>query len=306
MAIRNDLNHLPRGNDRDGYPPSSNPFVVEALAQHWDEWYEEQGLKSRELAIPEAGPYRGSMASSRCDRQLYYALAGVDETNPSDLSDYWTFWLGQVIHEALQPIVLKMYPGAEEVSIDLRSIGIPGSAHSDLQVVIEADGHQTLVEIKSTNGYSFKMQAAKFQGPPQGPRYGAVMQALLSADAQDIDRVVIVLVSLERLGPNMVGWATDSEAGRFMAEWHYTVSEMRDQIDDEKARILRLVDLAEHGDLPTRELHDPEYPLGAVVTNPLASKAPWTLTIEDRVVDSGTYWGCGYCRFRDRCREDGA
>lgn len=306
MPIRNDLAHLPRGNDAVGFPPSSNPFVVEALAQHWEQWYEEQGLKSRDLAIPEAGPYRGSMASSRCDRQLYYALRGTEETNPSDLSDYWTYWLGQLVHDGLQPIIMRMYPGAEEVSIDLRPIGLPGSAHSDLQVVIEADGHPTLVEIKSTNGFSFKMQAAKFQGPPQGPRYGAVMQALLSADAQGIDRVVVVLVALERIGPSLVGWATDSEAGRFLAEWHYTVSEMREQIEAEKARVLRLVDDAEAGTLPERALHDPEYPDGAVVLNPIKSKAPWRLVIDDEIRDSGTYWGCGYCRFLDRCKEDGA
>ncbi len=176
--------------------------------------------------------------------------------------------------------------------------------------MIEADGHRTLVELKSTNGYSFKMQAAKFQGPPQGPRYGAVMQALLAAAAQDIDRVVIVLVGLERLSPSLVGWATDTEAGRFLAEWHYTVSEMQPQIDAEKARILRILDHVEHDELPTRELSDPEYPAGAVVQKPLASKAPWMLTITSDagpiVADSGTYWGCGYCRFRDRCTEDGA
>ena len=305
MPINNDLTRLPRSSNELGAPPTSKPFVAEALAAAWEHWYEEQGLKSRDLAIPEAGPYRGSMASSRCDRQLYYALAGVEVTNPSDMSDYWTFWLGQLVHEALEPIVLEMYPGASEVKIDLRSIGIPGSAHSDLQVEAMIDGHRTLIEIKSTNGFSFKTQAAKFNGPPQGPRYGSVMQALLAADAQGIDRVVILLVSLERIGPNLVEWATDTEAGRFLAEWHYTVSEMREQIDAEKARILRMVDLVEHDELPTRELNDPEYPAGAVVQEPKPSRAPWTLTLNGAVRDSGTYWGCGYCRFRDRCQSDG-
>jgi len=306
MPIRNDLNHLPRGDDSRGFPPSTNPFVIKALAEHWEQWYEEAGLKLRELAIPEAGPYRGSMASSRCDRQLYYALAGTPESNPSDLSDFWTFWLGQLVHDALGPIIIDMYPGAAEAKVDLRSIGIPGSAHSDLQVIADIDGHKTLVEMKSTNGFSFKTQAAKFNGPPQGPRYGAVMQALLSAAAVGIDRVVIVLVALERLSPSLV-WASEAgEAGRFLAEWHYSVSEMGDQIEAERARIARILGNVEHDELPARELADPEYPQGAVVQKPLKSKAPWSLTIGNDVVDTGTYWGCGYCRFQATCDKDGA
>lgn len=306
MPINANHADLPRRSPDAGMPPSKNAFVLQALAAEFDAWYTEQGLKSRELAIPEAGPYRGSMASARCDRQLYYQLADVEESDPSTLSDYWTFWLGQLVHDALQPIIMRMYPGAAEVKIDLRPLGIPGSSHSDLQVVAEVDGHRTLIEIKSVNGFGFKMQATKFQGPPQGPRYGAVMQAALGAAAQEIDRIVVLLVALERVGPNLVEWTTDTEAGRFLAEWHFTVDELRPHIDAEVKRISRILADVEAATPSARELHDPEYPDGAVVLRPLASKAPWSLTIDGNVVDSGTYWGCGYCRFFTQCQQDGA
>jgi len=320
MTIRNTIDHLPRATNA-GAPPTKNPFMIEAISSAWEQWYEDQGYKDKDHAIPEAGPYRGSYASKRCDRQLYYALAGTEPSDPPTTASYWTFYLGQMVHEALQPAIMKTYPGAAEMIHDLRQVGIPGSSHSDLCIVLGDDDERTLTEIKSMNGYAFKRRATVFQGPQEGPMYGAVLQAVMNAAAEGINRVVVLIVSLECVSPNLAEWlAEDNDAGRFMAEWHYTVEEMRPQLEAEARRINEILNQVVQNDrertadepiaqqvLPPRRLRDPEYPDGAVVVSPLVGKAPWTVTDDEgNVVDTGTYWGCGYCDYFKTCKEDGA
>lgn len=322
MPIVNTIDHLPRSSSA-GTPPTKNPFMIAAISKAFDKWYEEQGYKEKDLAIPEAGPYRGSYASKRCDRQLYYALAGTEPTDPPTIASYWTFYLGQMVHEGTQPAILAAYPGAMEMVHDLRTIGIPGSSHSDLCIVVGDDTERTLTEIKSMNGFAFKKRATAFQGPPDGPMYGAVLQAVMNAAAEGINRVVVLFFSLETVSPNLAEWlAEDNDAGRFMAEWHYTVEEMQPQLEAEARRINQILDLIEDNKavpedtegkgkpetyiLPPRELHDPEYPAGAVVQAPLKGKAPWTLVQDDQIIDTGTFWGCGYCPHFEQCKADGA
>jgi hypothetical protein len=308
--VRNSIAHLPRRPNVEGMPPSKRNFVVEAFADTWLANYEAEGRNKKDLAIPEAGPFRGSMASMRCDREVYYALTGVDKSNPPTVAEHWRWWLGQIVHEQLQPTIVAMFPGAAEKEHDLRKIGIPGSSHSDLEIVIESDGEPTLVEIKTVNGFKFKMMATRFNGPPEGPPYGAVMQALMSAKAEGIDRVVIVQLSLENLSPSLAAQFSSSDAGRFAAEWHFTVSELEPQIEAEIRRINQIMRHVKAGEAPERELHDPEYPVGAVITNPTAKPhATWQLfeanTHEGTVgtiIDTGTYWGCNYCPWQTHCK----
>lgn len=304
MRIVNSIESLPRSTGVDGNPPSKTPFAVESFARMFDEQYTADGRDVKELAIPEAGPYRASFSTSRCDRQLYYKLTGEPASNELTVADRWTFYLGQMVHESLQPVIETMFPAASEVEIDLNVIGVPGSAHADL--VAEVDGHETLVEITTVNGFKFKKMAARFNGPPEGPAYGKVMQAMLAAKAQGIDRVVLMVIALEKLSPGMARQYTDSEAGRFLAEWHYTVTEMEPQIEAETRRIRHILKLVELGVPPERELHDPEYPEGAVIVDPKGKpRAPWTVKdADDNVMDAGDYWGCNYCAFQDTCKQD--
>lgn len=314
MPINKDLSDLPRRGNR-GMAPSPHPFIVEHLAAAWEKWYDaEHG--SREFAIPEAGPYRGSMASMRCDRQLYYAMSETPESNPTSLAGKFTLWLGQLIHAALQPIIVEAFPGSlTEQNHDYRKIGIPGSAHSDVEIVYElAPGDEVLAEIKTTGGFSYKMMATNFKGPAQGPRYGMVLQAAMAAKERGYSKLVILLVGLEPVSPSMAQSYADSDAGRFMVEWHFTVDELEDHITLEAERINAVAQLIEQNQtngeatlmLPTRRLRDPEYPDGAIIQRPLVSDTPWTVTDEEgRVLDSGTTWMCGYCRWFDRCKADG-
>ena len=302
MPINRSLEDLPRANRPDGNTPAVNNFVAEALAQAWYEDYLARGENELGLAIPEVGPYRASYASTRCDRALWYKLTGRTPSNPHSIADAWRFGIGTMIHEGIQPVVGRIFPDSEsEPLVDLRPIGLPGSAHADQ--IIEHEGVKTLVEYKSIGGFQFKIMATGFKGPATGPRYGAVVQAAIIAKATGCDRIVIAYLSLENVSAGMASSYASSEAGRFAAEWHYTVAEMDDLIEYEVERVSEVLAATEP---PPRVIHDPEYPTGATIQAPLADRAPWTIAEDGIVLDTGTTWMCGYCDHRDDCKADGA
>jgi hypothetical protein len=306
MPINKDLSELPAADRAVGVPPAADNYVAEALANRWFANYLASGQDAKARALPEL-PYRASYASKRCDRQLYYALSDTPESEPLTPASAWTMGLGTMVHDHLQRVIQEMWPNAEcEPTIDLRPLGIPGSGHADI-VVTESDGSKTLIEVKTTGGFSFKMMATSFKGAPEGPRYSYLLQAAMMAKAVGADRFVIALLSLEPVSPQLADTYASSEAGRFAAEWHYETADFDDDIRREAQRVDTLLKHVGTKVLPPRKLLDPEYPAGAQVTAPLAARAPWVVYGEakDTVVDSGSYWGCAYCPWRTQCHEDG-
>lgn len=304
MPINRSIADLPRADRPDGNPPSVNNFVAEAIADSWFAAYLERGEDQKGLAIPEAGPYRGSMASKRCDRALYYGLADTPPSNPPGQADMWRMGLGSTVHLMLQDIADQLFPDAEnEVKIDLRKIGIPGSSHAD--IVMTHNGKRTLVELKSINGFGFKMIATTFKGPAEGARFGDVMQGALAAAAYDCEQLVVAYLSMEVVSPKMAESYSNTEAGRFAAEWHYTIEELQPHIDAEKDRIARIIRDVEHGMPSRRLLVAPDYPEDAVVTSP--EDGMWMVKGEGQAIeDTGDTWMCSYCWHRDICISDGA
>lgn len=303
MPINPSIMDLPRSNRPEGNPPSRNNFVAEAVAQRWYERSESENARGDlALAIPEAGPYRASFASKRCDRALWYALTKTKASNPPGLADAWRFGMGHTVHEMLQKIVAELFEGAEvEKVIDLRAIDIPGSAHADL--VINYEGERTLIEIKSINGFGFKMSATPFKGPAEGPRSGHVIQGALAAKAEGCTRLVIAYLSLEVVGAKLAQDYSDTDAGRFAAEWHYTVEELEPIIEAETRRINNLM-LKLDGDPVPRNLIDHGIPEGALITDPTSGM--WVVTEGRTILDTGDTWMCAYCDYRDKCLEDGS
>ena len=307
MNIKKSIEDLPRSNRPTGNPPSSNNFVVAAVAQEWERKDEIKHERDLARAIPEAGPYRASYASKRCNRQLFYSLRGVEQSNPPSLADYWRFALGHTVHEMLQEVIVDAFPEAEaEVDIDLRPIGIPGSAHADL--VMEYKGRKVLVEIKSVGGYKFKLAATTFHGPAEGPSSGHVLQTAMSAKAHGCDSIVIAYLSLENVSPNLAKSYGTGDEGRFAAEWHYEVQELDGMLATETERInnvLLAVNNPEVTKVP-RQLVDTDVPKGAIVNDP--SNGGWVLVEPGTrsIEETGSHWMCGYCEYRDRCISDGA
>lgn len=339
---------LPRAVPQDDNYPTRDPKYVNVLARLWEKGYDDEEGFGRERAIPEAGPYRGSLASVRCDRQLHYSLTQVpcdmghhnedglleraatpDEvdagfelgvyigecpkckgsgvmdlpkSNPSTIADKWRFKLGKIVHDAIESLLPVAFPNAlAEVVVDLNKIGIPGSAHADM-----VDNGDEVVEWKSVNGFKYKMQTTNFKSPPEGPSFGAILQAAMVARALGIRKVTAASLSLENMAASFVKDVPEElrELSRFAAEWPYDMDELDEAVDYEVKRVNRVLKFQGGEVLPARELHDPSIPRGAVVTDP--TRGVWNVTVGGELKGQATTWYCSYCPQRDRCIGDGA
>ena len=304
MPIYGDIQNLPRDRGEDGVPVSKNNFVAEQLAEAWLADHIASGGMEYAPAFPER-PYRASFAGKRCARQLQYAMAKVPESEPVGIVSAWTMGLGNMVHDLMQNAVTTLFPDAEaEPVVDLLPIGINGSGHADL--VMTHNGERVLVELKTVNGFGFKMMTTSFKGKPEGPRFSYVVQAAILAAALGIDKIVIAVLGLEPLSPSLAKKYCDTEAGRFAAEWHYTLDELMPIVRDEVERVNRIEDAISDGILVRRTLQEPKFPSNAEVIDPLSDDAPWSVVSADgSIVDTGSYWGCAYCAWRTRCAADG-
>ena len=303
MGIKSDLSSLPYPSRRDGMPPVSKPIVVPLLAQRWFEQYVADGQLHRAKAMPERR-FRASWASKRCDRSLQSALNDVEPSNPSTLADYWRFGLGTLVHNGLESVIHTLFEHAEcEVAIDLAPIGLDGSATVDIVIPATDDTRTTVIEVKTINGFGFKKSATSFKGPPEGPRWGAIVQGALAAAALDAD-LIIAYLSLESMSPSLdLAYGNGTDVGRFAAEWHIDAEQAKAIAMAEVARITRVLALTDAGVLAPREIHDPEVQPGGVVFDP--KRGAWQVLDSGNVVGTGTTWMCDYCDHRDRCIADG-
>jgi CRISPR/Cas system-associated exonuclease Cas4 (RecB family) len=304
MPVAKDLSDLPPADKPSGNPPVPQPEFVSAIAYSWFDQYLEAGSNMRAKANPKL-PYRASYTAFRCDRQLYYAMIGMERAEPN-IADSYRMSLGTLVHTGLEDAIKASFPNAEfEVAVDLTPIGVPGSAHADIVTYLDQTERKVdaVVEVKTVNGFGFKSMATDFKGPAQGPRSGHVLQAALSAMALDADRVVIAYLSMENLSPTMKRY-TQSEIGRFAAEWHYTREEYTALAKREIARIQRVTNWLDIPDLiaPTT-LHDDEVPAGAYVQDP--GRGMWVNTDgAGAITDTGRVWFCDYCDWREVCSSD--
>lgn len=304
MPIRHDLSALSTGEQIDADPPR-RPKIVHLLAERWVEQF---GNKYAEASIPDAGPYRASMASSRCDRQLEYALRGTDKSNPPGLADIYRMNLGTTVHDLFETQMDEQFPDSweSEVTLDLRDIGIPGSQRIDGIKTLD-NGDRIPFELKTQGGFGFKMCATNFKGPPEGPRSGHRLQLAYAVVHQDAPYGVLAYLSLECLSPDIfksIGGQHDAE--KFAAEWVLSREDADILVDYERARIERVLRRVTAGDDHlTRMLHGPDrgYPTGAIVKDP--TRGTWVVMVNGQPTQTGRTWMCGYCDYRDQCIEDG-
>jgi len=304
MVIK-DLSGLPNPEKSEGSPPVADPKFVSAIAHEWYKQYLDKQEHMRSKAI-EGLPFRASHTAFRCDRQLFYAMRG-DERPLPELADAYRMSLGTLVHSGLEPAIHAVFDDAQfEVQVDLRSIGVPGSAHADI-VTYHTDGRaNTVVEVKTVNGFGFKSMATDFKGAPAGPRSGHILQAALSAMALDADEVVIAYLSMESVSPALARYTT-SDVGRFAAEWRYTRDEYQAIARPEIARIQRLVDQLENFPdvVPAPFIWEGDIPDGAFIQDP--ARGMWVVASPDDanvVVDTGKVWFCDYCDWREQCLKD--
>jgi len=336
---------LPRRQVTEGRAPDDPPRFLPRIMEAWLARYQEEGHDVREFAV-DGARIRGSWAGI-CARALGYKILehdaqvrladieNIDNTdeieariaeaeaaapsNPPTLASYWRMFLGQLVHELLAPDITAAFPNAH-VEVGTRFDDF-GAITAD--IVIDDDDHivlptdvgpgrpfRTVIELKSLNGFGFKMGTTTFKGPPQGPKYLHLYQGALQAEALDADELIIGWVALENVSAALsAGVGVHSDVSRFTAEWTYTPEEFLPIARTERKRMRRILDAIDDGILPPRVIPDPELPKGAVVTNPRGAKGVkglWqVLDTDGKILQAGDTWHCEYCDFQDRCIADG-
>lgn len=311
MPIKKNHESLPQ-RDPDAGDPPRKPRVVTAVAEAWYEEWQNRPDFGWGHVLPDAGPWRGSYSGKRCDRQLEYAFRDIDA--PRTIADIYRMALGTMVHDVFQKVMVGLFPGDQaEVPLDLNPIGIPGSMRVDLVHYIKPEEDSDVewfipIELKTINGFGFKMGATTFKGPPKGPRSGHKLQLAMSVCALDAPYGILGYLSLENISPDLVQslYEDPSPVMQFAAEWAVSREEAEELVADEAARIARILAFIEnHPDehLP-REINDPEVPVGAIVTRP--ENGQWVTLVDGRPTQTGKTWMCGYCELRPTCIEHGA
>ena len=312
MAINKNLGSLPVVNTGNGVRPDADPFIGRAIAKAWLDVNYQEG----KAHAVEGSRFRFSMAGT-CSRLLQYYVNGVEVTNPPDAADAWRMGLGTMVHEAIQEHFKSIGNAGNLFDSDSFDVEmetktsipkISGSGHVDMFFTLYDKNKEVIrkivVEIKTLNGFGFKMAATGFKGPAEGPRRDHIKQAALSAYALDADDVIMCYVSMENVSPSLAGkYCDDPEFGRFTAQWTYSKAEWMPFAEAEIDRIGSVLAQIDH---PSKQLVAPsiENDNGnqVFITDP--STGRWELTHEGELIDSGKAWQCGYCRYRDRCIKD--
>lgn len=313
MTLKRDLSDLPTAPspfEQTAAPgvnrvPDKNPLVGPALAAEW--------FKTRvhddnlPLAMPDAGPHRGSDAG-KCSRAIGYRMLGTEQSDPPTIADHWRMDLGSMVHAELQTAIEATTPGSiSEMVLDLNTVGIPGSMRLDLLHRLD-DGRYEACEIKTINGFGFKASATTFKkSGPDGPRESHVLQAALGAAAAaatyDVTGARIVYLSMELVSPDLAAnIGLGGEVGRFTAEWFIPLEVCQAIAAREAERLTWLRNEIETGLwirplIPITPLDDPR---NLKVVNPSTGAA---------VLVDGTgsnSWACGYCSYKSQCIRDHA
>ena len=300
MPINKDLSSLPVAELRVAVVSDSNPFIGRALAQ---QWLEKNHEEHKSHAV-EGTKFRFSMAGS-CSRALAYYMTQVEETDPIDEADAWRMGLGTMIHEALQEACITAFPGAK-TEVKVQVPGLNGSGHIDMVFHEYRDGKPwvTAVEIKSINGFGFKMAATGFKGPAEGPRRSHIQQGALGAMGVNADELIICYVAMENVSPSLAKYSDDPVFGRFTAQWTYDRASYMKYAIDEIDRVNFVIDALERGDSAVDIERSVEKDDGVIVSITNPSNGAWILQHEDEVIDSGTVWNCNYCRWQSRCSKE--
>lgn len=313
--IKTDRSATPKASSG-GRTPDPTPRFVTAVADAWWDQYQEDGHTSRAMASDTR--FRGSDAGT-CSFSLGLSLlerAGLGErSDPPGQADSWRMGIGSMVHDKLEEILPRAFPGA---TCEVVGITVEGEASFHADVLIEqeitedrhcSDGDsiavkpfRTLLELKTINGFGFKTATQGFKSrEAEGPRFNAVVQAALAAEAFDCDEVVVGYLSLELVSVKEAARLGLDESQRFAAEWTFTRDEYLPLAEAERARFRWIAATVDAGRMPDRTI--PALPTGAVVTDP--NNGSWAvLDPATRVpVDMGTTWHCDYCWHRTACRK---
>ena len=266
-------------------------LFVSRIAEAWAEGNEAPSQ-------PEGTLWRGSWAGM-CARMVAYQTLGMEKTNPPTTADYWRMGLGSVVHELLEPAIQKWLDNDKSVTVEEEmsvKLGEHGNGHIDM--VLNSKVGKIVLELKTINGFGYKMAVEK----GEGPRHSHTLQGAMYAKAVDADMLVIGYLAMENISPSRARSQGLDDIGRFASEWHYPKAEYMPLADQETAR-LEGIALQAHAEgalvIPRRFAHsDPDIPFPAEISDP--STGRWLLDNQH-----GKAWQCGYCDYQTRCISDG-
>lgn len=295
MALKTDHSSMPKPRKEGAVPDATSRFAPLLAAA----WASNVDTEERAFSI-EGRRIRHSWAAS-CARLIGYRIRGEEPSDPMTVADYWRMGLGTKVHDLWQEILQQAFSMADvEVKVGIDEIESAG--HIDAVITESMTGYTTALELKTINGFGFKM-AIGARGEAEGARWSAVVQGALNAKAVDADELVIVYLSMECLSPRELKKIGAEEWQRFAAEWTFTREEYEPIAEAEMKRMARILEIVDAGDLPPRQIPDPEIPKGARVTDP--STGTWQQIQDNKIIAAGTTWHCGYCSQRSRCLADG-
>lgn len=252
------------------------------LVEDWARLAKERG--TLEHSVPGTS-MRHSM-SGKCARAIHYYLTGAEVTNPFDLPSYWSTGLGTSVHEWWQDVLARVFPDAVlEAKVHIPEADSSGHVDAWLPEV------KTAIELKSINGYGYKMIVEK----GEGPRQGDVVQLAVNAHALGAETAVLVYLSLEAISKPRAKNLGLSEINRIATEFEFT-REFFEPIALKEIR--RWAKIRELGKETPRQIPDPEFQPGARVVDPLTGR------MEKDGSPCGKAWQCNYCSYQTLCAED--
>jgi hypothetical protein len=322
MPVNRDLSSLPRASAAtgEGWAPDPQPRFGHLLAEAWAA--KNAGRKAHAI---EGSRFRHSDAGA-CSRAVAYAALGVPESNPMDLAGHFIAEQGTLVHEALQNVLMAMYGDDCQVEVKVGEDWHSGHVdvvltHTPMDVYTEArragadqaqaqrralqavfaegDKKVISVEIKTVDGYGYKLAVGE-RGPAQGPKWQHAVQAALNAAEVDADQSVIIYLARGAISIQAAQRKRIDPMLRFVAEWTQTREQYLPLAEVELRRVGGILTLLDDGMLPARKIPDPELPPRHLIVDP--RKGSWVAhDDEGMVIDAGETWQCVYCRYQDLC-----
>jgi hypothetical protein len=290
--------------------PSTTPVFGPALIEYWEKIHKEGDNKP--MAI-EGAVFRHSWAGW-CARKIEYSMREHQgegfEAEAIAPADRWRMEMGTIVHDYWQRALQVVFPDS---TIETK-VGIPLDAHDKVSaghadaIVTSPTYGRVMVELKSRNGFGYKMDIGNKGSEPAGPASSAIRQGALNARAAKCDYLVVLHLSLEAVAPGQLPAPHKGQKYsplRMSAEWWYTKDEIDMLATHEMKRVDHIYAAVESGVRAPRST--PDIPLGGRIVDPM--KSAWqVLNADGLVVQSGQLWNgrfCDYCKFRDVCIEEG-
>jgi hypothetical protein len=283
-------------------------WFAKEIAEEWYRQYIADGNADRPMALPDSR-WRASWSGS-CARFIAYKAAGLPDSDPPTMADSFRFLTGQMIHDLVQPAVLKLYPGSE-IETKVR-IGKYGAGHADVANVkiTDPEGKEPpirfLVEIKSINEVGWR---SMFGRNGEGPRYQGVMQAAVNAYSMPEDErpdfmMVLVVSMVPSQHKTQVAYGMpEGDQGRFMAQYTYTRKEYEVLAQEEIYRMEYIIDTVDRDgyEVIPRIIPDPHMP-NHEICNP--SGGEYRVRNGDGwATGKRTTWHCDYCSMQSTCHD---